>query len=303
MLVGLLRNCSNLLQMLPTIDESVVKEGEQLYDRKPNLRMDGVTWSQSDYRHAGLQRQYVRYKSIQRFTESWACLQMAFAAGALDAVKTKVGNAATWKVASLAGGPGFELTAATHFLTTRFGATSVDTVSLDLESSWQSIAEALGHRFVTWDANDYNSSLRSIAFNGGEPVDVAIVSYALYHYMNTQQHAKWIGASLNNGDIGVLLTVERFENMQHIIRMLRNERVQVVNLMGRGDDRLLALLPQSTKLQVNFVNSESLTFPNVPYTDHKKGNRHSHNNNNASGYKRPQNEDFDDNSYNRRRWR
>ena len=40
-----------------------------------------MTWSQEEYGQAGLQRQYLKLKSYQRFTEAWSLLERADARG------------------------------------------------------------------------------------------------------------------------------------------------------------------------------------------------------------------------------
>ena len=64
----------------------VVAEGQRIYARKPNMGEHDVTWSQIEYAHLGLQKEYIRYKSVQRLTEAWACLQRARRAGVFDAL-------------------------------------------------------------------------------------------------------------------------------------------------------------------------------------------------------------------------
>lgn len=58
--------------------------------------------------------------------------------------------------------------------------------------------------------------------------------------------------------------------------MLNNERVRVIRLMGDGDDRLLALLPKSAPEPSarDDKSVEPMTFPNVPYCDHRRKDGH-----------------------------
>ena len=65
------------------------REGEHLYVNKPSLRSApkgaGLgTWSDEEYAHPGLQALYLRLKSFQRFTESWALYERAAARGIFD---------------------------------------------------------------------------------------------------------------------------------------------------------------------------------------------------------------------------
>ena len=66
--------------------ESILREGADIYAKKPSIRERDVTWSQAEYRHLGLQREYCRFKSVQRFTETWACLERAMTAGVFEGV-------------------------------------------------------------------------------------------------------------------------------------------------------------------------------------------------------------------------
>ena len=43
-----------------------------------------MTWSQEEYANLGLQRQYLKLKSYQRFTEAWSLLERADARGLFD---------------------------------------------------------------------------------------------------------------------------------------------------------------------------------------------------------------------------
>ena len=60
--------------------------GKHVYDTKPTLSATRgtdqlATWSQEEYGQPGLQREYLVYKSLQRFTETWALLERASDAG------------------------------------------------------------------------------------------------------------------------------------------------------------------------------------------------------------------------------
>jgi hypothetical protein len=114
--------------------------GYALYEEKPTLQkghggaVAGArplgTWSDAEYALPGFQWMYLRYKSWQRFAETWALLERAAAAGlfrpgvgpldpathARVAATEGAGAAASGqrrplRVVSLGGGPGFELLA------------------------------------------------------------------------------------------------------------------------------------------------------------------------------------------------
>lgn len=170
-------------QLAAAVDgERLRREGESIYARKPNKKSEDVTWSQREYAHAGLQREYVRFKSVQRFTETWAALERAHALGALGAAAdahTRGGGAC--RVASLGGGPGFELLALRVFFEHHFPSVRVQAVSLDLATEWRPYCAALGVGYAEWDVRDGAGLLE----RAGGPIDFAIVSYVLHHCART----------------------------------------------------------------------------------------------------------------------
>ena len=173
--------------------DAVVAEGQRIYARKPNMGEHDVTWSQLEYGHLGLQKEYIRYKSVQRLTEAWACLQRAKRAGLffeLDETPLMENESPSVPLrwASLGGGPGFELLAVKWFFEKHFPRYALDLVSLDLEASWREAAEGLGLRFSTWDVRDGDGLERA----AGGPVDYAIASYVLKMYMANEPCASWV---------------------------------------------------------------------------------------------------------------
>jgi hypothetical protein len=67
-----------------------------------------VTWSDEEYGHPGLQHMYLRYKSFQRFTETYALLERAEMRSLFsgDGVFTPKADGRPLRVASIGGGPG-----------------------------------------------------------------------------------------------------------------------------------------------------------------------------------------------------
>ena len=257
----------------------IVAEGQQIYAKKPNMGQEDVTWSQREYGHLGLQKEYLRYKSVQRLTEAWACLQRARNAGVFASLREGLhdGDRQTLRWASLGGGPGFELLAVRWFFERHYPSYDLDLVSLDLEGSWRPCAEGLGLRFNEWDVNDGDGLERA----AGGRVDFSIASYVLKMYMANEACARWLGAKLNalHDPMRAVLVVSRDENLEAACRLMREHgRVDVVPLMdpsGGRDDRQLVFVPAGFRTQAGSSGiragaEERLTFPNVPYEEHKK---------------------------------
>lgn len=226
---------------------AVQREGASIYARKPNKRQEDVTWSQAEYAHAGLQREYCRFKSVraarcgaaacaaraargpsarrpsacrrplstravraptpspqvQRFTETYALLERAHDAGVFRELRDAApaeGRLAV-RVASLGGGPGFELLAFRSFFARLFPHVDAEYISLDLAEEWGPYATRVGGeeaeacasaagagggvRFGVWDVRD-GAGLHKAA---GGPIDYAIISYVLHHYMCNRECA------------------------------------------------------------------------------------------------------------------
>ena len=66
--------------------------------------------------------------------------------------------------------------------------------------------EGLGLRFAPWDVNDGDGVLRAA---GWPKIDVAIISYVLYHYMSNEHCADWLARRVVAGDIGHVLIISR----------------------------------------------------------------------------------------------
>ena len=67
----------------------------------------------------------------------------------------------------------------------------MELISLDLATEWEPCANGLGIRFAKWDVNDGEGVLKATRW---EKIDLAVISYVLYHYMSngsgrTRTHA------------------------------------------------------------------------------------------------------------------
>ena len=105
------------------------------------------------------------------------------------------------RVAALGGGPGFELLAAKSFHdeVLRHAVPPLaapELLSLDLAASWKGCAEGLGFGFNVWDVNDGGGLLR--ATKGWPRIDLAVISYVLYHYMSNDHCYDWMAGRLRD---------------------------------------------------------------------------------------------------------
>ena len=129
----------------------LLEEGREIYAEKRNMAAQAVTWSQQEYKHLGLQFEYLCFKSLQRFTETWALLQRAKEQGLFEVLLKSGKNRA--RVASIGGGPGFELLAFQRFFAFYYPKFEMELISLDVEESWRPHVEGLGMRYVSSRSN------------------------------------------------------------------------------------------------------------------------------------------------------
>lgn len=255
-----------------TVAEEVKRTGAATYSKKPSMKSADVTWSQEEYRHLGLQREYVRFKSVQRFTETWACLERGMYGGFLRRAE----RGGTIRCASLGGGPGFELVAFQEFFKAHYPTVELDLISLDLEESWRASSEALGLRFARWDMRD-----GGVADACGVPkIDFAIASYVFKMYMCEDVVADWLATELTG--IEALFVINRDENLRDGCALMERRGVDVTKLLPQAngrDDRQLVFsrgqdFPRPSGGMENAEPSGGFTFPNVPYMEHKSSSNH-----------------------------
>ena len=119
--------------------------GEEIYFDKPSMKKLGMTWSREDYQRLGFQFYYLKFKSIQRFTETYAMLERAHSMGLL--------NLSEINTVSLGGGPGFELEAFRVYLQEKSPSIPFTGTVVDLENTWKPYVEELGFSFQQGDFN------------------------------------------------------------------------------------------------------------------------------------------------------
>ena len=245
--------------------ERVLSAGVELYARKPSIKNADVTWSQEEYRHIGLQREYVKFKSVQRFTETWACMERADARGVFASMAAAAQERREARVASLGGGPGFELVAVREYFNAKYPGLTLDLVSLDVEESWRACAEGLGLRFIQWDMRDGD-----VAKACGGAIDFAIASYVFKMYMCEDAVADWVARELT--DITACLVINRDEKLQQGCELVQSRGVDVLKLLRQDngrDDRQLVFSRGRVFEPWTSATPMTMTFPNVPYEEHK----------------------------------
>ena len=250
----------------PAERDVAVREGEQLYAEKPTLRGEaGVTWSDAEYAHRGLQRQYLRFKSFQRFTETYNLVERASARGLFQRALPPPGPdgapSRAARIASIGGGPGYELLALREFLRELAPPLRVELTSVDLQPGWEPFARALDCGFITADLNDGDMLSRC-----GAPLDIVVISYVLIYCSNEATAAMFARLLRAEGGPRAILVSER-THRQEMAGLMERQGVTVTRLMPqrRGrDERQMVWTLSPLPLPAPRDEGE-LTFPNVPY--------------------------------------
>ena len=249
----------------------IVEEGRRIYGEKPSLRKFGseaegknVTWSDGEYAHVGLQTQYLKLKSLQRFTETYNLC--ARACDADSGVQQLLCTSSRLRCASLGGGPAFELDAVREFCRAKNNSVEFAFYSLDLQPGWRPYAEALGCHFVApFDVSKITPRDVIQACQG--PIDVLVISY-LFIYCTTPRTADLLQHLLIKGLVKCLFVSERTHD-QDIVQLLVERGLSVTPLMpqsGGKDQRQLLVLDRSKVKSTNATSlDEDSAFPNVPF--------------------------------------
>jgi len=190
------------------------------------------------------------------------------------------GTATEVTIASLGGGPGFELMAFELFFQRHYPKIKLRLFSLDLESSWGQYVELLGYQFIQWDFSKGEFIPQIIEKSKGkgkkdvEKVDFVVLSYVFYHYMRKAECYDMLSRFLQrDAGKGVLIS-SRFERLEKPIEELEKRKLKVTKLISQDlgrDDRQLLLLPSSASIlkDLDSIERISTEFPNVPYEEHK----------------------------------
>ena len=210
-----------------------------IYKTKPNMK-NGVTWSESEYRHLGFLYHYVRLKSIQRFTETYNLMCRALDKNLFNFVNTKK----KVRIISLGGGPGFELYASRLFFENFFPDTEIEYVTLELSSRWKMPNKVLRNKYIERSFYD-----EDIYENVVPKFDIVIMAYTYYHYFYKK-------------NINILSKLFKKRNKLLLI----NSRVRTLKFK---QNKLLTMynLTRTSTQQIAFVKHEPIILPfrNVPY--------------------------------------
>lgn len=249
--------------------------GQGLYSDKPTLRTKGVTWSTAEYAHPGLEWMYLRMKSLQRFTEIYSLLERCKSRGVFNHILER-GNSSL-RIASVGGGPGYELLATKLFFQEHAPGVELDLISTDVCAAWKPYVELLGFRFEQYDLMDRERSLMdAIGHRTGE-VDFCIVSCVMIYVTNSHTLENF-SRLIHNDKVKAILLSERGEKMKaaNMFEELGGAVTRLIDQSYGKDERQVVFSSKKFKDTRLTKDNESLfepTFPNVPYEEQKHKGR------------------------------
>jgi hypothetical protein len=278
--------CS-LLQKLASIVDSILSSkdilltqndiliGKSIYANKTNLEKSGVTWSQSEYDTVSFQREYIRLKSLQRFTESYNLYERAYNYNIFDnnIFNNSIGPV---KVVSLGGGPGFELLAFKWFFEKTINKkTTLELISVDLAESWRSSSEEMDIKFIQYDLSPSSLSTDTLLSKVGSSIDYIVISYVLHHYMTNNKSIQFLIDLLINHSVKAIFINTRVKHLPalKILRKLDIKKsIRTISLMqnhvnNKTDNRQM-VWTLNKNYSANYFQDKSIKimFPNVPYS-------------------------------------
>ena len=271
----------------------IIRIGQGLYSHKPTLRTRGVTWSTEEYSHPGLQRMYLRMKSIQRFTEIWSLLERAESLGTFDDIISGGGtdnnNVSSSeeknviRIAAVGGGPGYELLATRLFFEDRVPhGIQLELTCMDICPAWREYAETLGFKFVEYDIdNDTGiSPLNAMGLEIGQ-LHFCIISCVMI-YVTNDKVMSMFHKLIHNDGVKAMLVSERGERTMACTMMeeLGGKVIRLIDQVDGMDERQAIWSSQefcNEQLRTCYPDYEAhqskCVFPNVPYCEHKERRR------------------------------
>jgi len=238
----------------------LLQQGKQIYYKYWFIKSRSTSWSQEEYTHPGFQRWYLHSESIPRFTATWSMLEGALAAGAIG---LPINNAQ--RVASIGGGPGFELIACNLFFRQHWPSASSHLTCLDLCPTWGRYVNKLGYRFERWDVRS-GRLLDLLGLKKGE-LDYVLLS-SVVASLRDEEMVELLSSLLLHDQVRAVLVSARDLNSRTCekVRALGIEVVSLLDQVQDSSERQLALVVSRTGPP---RETRDCLFPGKPVEKHK----------------------------------
>ena len=243
-------------QNLNEID--ILKEGTKIYNNKINLKQKKLgTWSIEEYKHLGLMYYYIKIKSFQRFTENWSLIEKA------NKLQPSIFNNLANKqlhinVASIGGGPGFELLAFKYFFNFHkdYNKINITFYNFDYVNEWEQYYKLLGNEFKFIKGNFFELN------NLNKKMDFIFLSNVFATYLNNIEGYKKIIKLLNNCQ--AIFINDRNKKLNVFKEYLSKYNYYMLEILGSNDHRQVIITKNIYNINLNKIK---LIFPDVPFTN------------------------------------
>ena len=183
------------------------------------------------------------------------------------------------RVASIGGGPGYELLAAQRYLCGEKGVPSdrLELINTDIQPTWRSYSEKLGFKFSVYDINA-NDLLTHLELDA---LDYVIISYVLIYVARERGHPRHeavcdgLARLLASGVRAIIVSERPEENAACGMMEARGVAVErlIDQSLGLDERQCLYLSADAAPLPkprgTRDAELAAQTFANVPFEEHK----------------------------------
>lgn len=234
--------------------DKLLAEGKKIYIEKQNKNVQKKvgTWSIDEYKHLGMLHLYIKIKSFQRFTENWSIIEKA------DQLKPSlfldIDN--NLNVASIGGGPGFELVAFEYYFkhNNKYYDKNIkiNFYNIDLVDDWKDYYLLNGGNYY-FEKGDF------FKLDISKKMDYIFFSNTFATYLNNYNGWKSIIKLLDN--CKAIFINDRKKNLNNFKDFIKSNNYYMITILGKYDHRQFII----TKKQYQIPEKFNLVFPNVPF--------------------------------------
>ena len=234
----------------------MIEEGKKIYVEKQNKNVQKKvgTWSISEYKHLGMLYLYIKIKSFQRFTENWSMIEKAnqLNPSIFKDIKSKL------NVASIGGGPGFELVAFEKFFNHNKNYKdkniNINFYNIDLVDDWEDYYKLNGSNYFFIKGDFFKLELN-------KKMDYIFFSNTFATYLNNFDGWKSIIKLLDNCE--AIFINDRKKNLNNFREYIKKNNYYMISILGNNDHRQIIVTKKNHYLPQKF----KLVFPNVPFVN------------------------------------
>ena len=217
-----------------------------------NVQKKVGTWSIDEYKHLGMLHLYIKIKSFQRFTENFSIFEKADQL--TPSLFKNINN--DINVASIGGGPGFELVAFDFYFKHNSKHSdknlNISFYNIDLVNDWNDYYSLNGNKYFFEQGDFFKLNIK-------KKMDYIIFSNTFGTYLNNEYG--W------NNIINLLKTAkaifinDRNKNLNDFKNKILSNNLYFIEILGKNDHRQVIITKDKYIIPLQF----NVIFKNVPY--------------------------------------